>query len=244
MKLITWNIKVGQNADGSYPANKKSNLKRIAMTILNRGADIALLQEVDNGTVRSGRLNQAEYIQEYLKKAAGVNWEMVYEPTVYYKTGSFGICILSKCPVLDKQCCKFEYTGIEDRACVIVRIEENNKNIVIGTTHLTDENNRDLEEAPHQRYEAKCIKEKLAGYYNNPIIIGGDFNNTINSVTYQCMLENTFEMKDAGPFTGNSLVRADKKVDFIFYRYLSLAESQILDIAISDHKPLLFEFEL
>ena len=79
ISILTWNIKAGQNKEGSYPIIKTKNLNRIVDVIKDNKISIVCLQEVDAYTLRSGiSIHQAEYIANRLSLVTGRAWNFEY----------------------------------------------------------------------------------------------------------------------------------------------------------------------
>lgn len=115
IKILTWNLGwlMGKGSEGTdyQPRSKEyfeERLKRLAHEIIEWNPDIICLQEVDFGSHRSHKLNQAEYLAYeagYPYVAEAVSWEANYIPFPYWpfkrhfgrmKSGG---AILSKYPI-------------------------------------------------------------------------------------------------------------------------------------------------
>ncbi len=90
-------IRVGTyNIAGGVP---EFNLKKTAKAIKALEIDFIALQEVDNGTNRSGNINQVKE----LSKLTGYNY--IFSKAIDYDGGEYGIAVLSKYPIklIEKQ---------------------------------------------------------------------------------------------------------------------------------------------
>src|SRR5688500_18311962 len=82
IRVLVYNIHAGKDAGGV------DNLARVAEIVRSTRADIALLQEVDRGTTRSGRVDQPRV----LASLTGLN--VAFGKTLEYQGGDYGIAVL------------------------------------------------------------------------------------------------------------------------------------------------------
>jgi len=240
INILTWNIKVGQNKDGTYPVLKTDNLDRIASVIKDFKASIVCLQEVDAHTLRSGiGIHQAAYITNKLTLLTKKLWNYEYVISKNMNPGHYGNAILSCYPM--KAVLKVLLPRVkskENRSFLLTEVYVNNFSIYIGTFHLGLQGD--------QIFQAQKIKNVLKdnGYYNKKLILSGDLNAPENSDAYNIMLNHEFPMIDVGPKDICTLNcynnSSNPKIDFFFIRGLSTnnIRSQVLPIDISDHRPV------
>lgn len=243
IKAITWNIKAGKNSDDSYPKPKTTNLDKIVDVILSYGISIICLQEVDVFTIRSGGINQVEYIVNKLKKSTKINWYFKFHPALKFFTGFYGNAIISRFPLTTALKLNLpKVKGLEDRSFLLVNADLKFSAIYVGTFHLGLKGD--------QIIQAQMIKSVLkdTGYDKKKLLIGGDLNDVKYSKAYNIMKASNFSMKDAGPFN-NCTIQCynnpnDKKIDFWFTRNIPVnpLRSNILEVDISDHRPVLVKF--
>lgn len=239
ISIITWNIKVGQNKDGSYPKSKTQNLDRIVDIIRDSKASIACLQEVDAHTLRSGiRIHQAKYMANRLTRITGRPWNYKYMVSMKMKVGYYGNTILSSYPmevVLNLPLPRIK--GREERSFLLTKLHMDSFPIYVGTFHLGLQGD--------QAIQARKIKEALKdNNFTERIILAGDLNDIEDSTAYYIMLNQGFTMKDAGPYgvcTFNCFHdNSNPKIDFFFIRGFSNCKikSRVIPVDISDHRPI------
>jgi endonuclease/exonuclease/phosphatase family metal-dependent hydrolase len=88
IRLVTYNIHRAVGVDRQFAPD------RIAAILRRYNADIVLLQEVDRGAPRSGRMDLASYLArqlDYRYRAVGMN--------VYMRHGKYGNATLSRFPI-------------------------------------------------------------------------------------------------------------------------------------------------
>lgn len=238
INILTWNIKAGQNKDGSYPIKKTKNLNRIAEIVRDYGASIVCLQEVDAYTLRSDLIHQAKYIAHKLTLLTGRPWKYEYIVSRNMKPGYHGNAILSYYPM--DVILKVPLTRINDRenrSFLLTSIYVGGLSIYVGTFHLGLKGD--------QSFQAKKIKNVLKDKYSNEIVVlAGDLNAEEGSKAYYIMRYQGPPMLDAGPMGVCTLNCYDNynnpKIDFFFVRGLSTysLKAQVLAVDISDHRPI------
>ena len=236
---VTWNIKAGRNPDGSYPPKRNENLKRIAEKIAGCDASIACLQEVDLGTIRSGRINQAAFIADRLSELTGERWHYDYISSIKMMMGSYGNAIISRFPlttVLQQPLSK-KYSA-ENRSFILTRMDFYGGCLFIGNFHLGLKGDQPI--------QAAKIKQVLYSHEFNrgKLLIGGDLNQSEGEAAYNIMRKNKFAMEDSGPSGIGTLKREgvkSVKADFWFCRGVSMdtSRSMVIDSDISDHMPVM-----
>lgn len=240
INILTWNIKAGQNKDGSYPIKKTGNLDKIVNLIKDFKVSIVCLQEVDAYTLRSGlRIHQAAYIANKLTLATERPWNYEYIASKNMNPGYYGNAILSCYPM--ETILKIPLPRInskENRSFLLTNIYVDNLSIYVGTFHLGLQGD--------QVFQAQQIKNILNdnNYFNKRIILGGDLNAPEGSDAYHIMLNHGFPMIDVGP-PGVCTLNChnnfhNPKIDFFFIRGLSTynIKSEVLPLDISDHRPI------
>lgn len=158
LTIMTYNIHSGVGAD------LKLDLDRIADLVRDQGADIVGLCEVDQGTRRSGRVDQARYIAEKL------GYHYVYGPNFTYDGGAFGNAILSRYPIVSSTNHPLPNMHFnEPRGLLEAQIDVGGGTLNVFVTHL------DVEYADSRLAQARAVLEissKAAG----PKIVMGDLN--------------------------------------------------------------------
>src|SRR5688572_9946117 len=83
VRVMVYNIHAGKDATGA------DNLARVAALVRETNADIALLQEVDQGTRRSGNTDQPALLAER------TGFHVAFGSALDYDGGKYGVAILS-----------------------------------------------------------------------------------------------------------------------------------------------------
>ena len=155
MRIASYNIANGRDANYSFG--------ELAQDILDSGASIIGLQEVDQMTKRNGYRDTMKLLSQY------TGWKYyVYVPTIpNYQGGQYGIAILSKYPILSSD---YVYLPKKDdseeqRALLHAVIDVDSVEIDFYTTHC---------QQASILLQLNKINDQLTK--KNPYIITGDFN--------------------------------------------------------------------
>lgn len=158
IRIMSFNTHHSEQHDGTI------SIASIADKIITEGADVIVLQEVDNKTKRTNNVDQLAEIA----KLANLN---------YYKFGSFfdydggqyGMGIISRFPIIDSYNIPLP-EGPEPRTALMTTININGKKLNVVGVHLY----RSLEE---RTLQAKAIIEYVDSS-TLPLVVTGDFNTT------------------------------------------------------------------
>lgn len=193
--------------------------------------DIVLLQEIDRFHGRTGGIDQAAYLAESLgmNHAFGANVRSG-------GAGEYGVAILSRFEILGTR----NYLlpngpGGEQRGLLGVGVEIGGQEVRIYTTHLQNKI-VGLREA-----QARHIAGILAGE-ENPVILGGDMNATVNTATLAPLtrlLVDAWTVGSGPEGTGPN----GSRIDFLLASPTIVPQrAQVLRSGISDHARLYADF--
>jgi len=243
MRLLLYNIRYGVGDGSSSPLPlpgarylfaEAAELERITEFIGNCDPDVIGLVEVDTGSLRSGRVNQAEMIADKLGHYS------CYENK--YGEDSFNQIL----PIVRKQANaflaaprvhgeRFHYfdTGIKR---LIIELELDD--VAIFLVHLSLKYR-------HRQVQLRRLYE-LVTETEKPVIVAGDFN------TFWGEDEIFLFMKAAGLSNANTerlpsypTRRPRMELDFILHTAgIEITMFQVPEVPFSDHLPLLCDFEV
>ena len=242
MRLVLWNIRYAAGSGPSfhlplpgagYLRSNRKNLSRIMEFIRSYDPDIVGLLEVDTGSIRSG-VNQAEAIADALGHYSSYQCK--------YGESSFN----KRVPVLRKQGNaflaaprihgeRFHYfdTGIK-RLIIELELDE----LAVFLVHLSLKYR-------HRHYQLRHLHE-LIKKCPKPVIVAGDFN------TFWGEHEMYLFCEAAGMQSANIQRLPSypshsprKELDFILYgRGIEMLNFDIPEVRLSDHLPLVCDFEV
>ncbi len=243
MRLVVYNIRY---ATGTGPAfhlplpgagylrSNRRVLLGITEFLRAQDADVVGLIEVDIGSVRSGMINQAQFIAERLGHYS------IYE--CKYGTGS----INQRLPIIRKQANAFlaaprvhgERFHYFDSGIKRLIIELELENVCVFLVHLSLK-------FRHRQYQLRYLHD-LVQQATKPVIVAGDFN------TFWGTHELYLFMRASGLTSANEAglpsypAKAPRvELDFVLYsRGITLKQFQIPDIRLSDHRPLIVDFDV
>jgi len=243
MRFLLYNIRyaagIGKNFHlplpySGYLKNTDNNLIKIVEFIQASNPDVIGLVEVDSGSYRSSNSNQAKYIAETL------NYNHIFQSKYSQNSPA------SKVPVLNKQgnavlarqkilSNQFHYFNEGVKRLVI---ETEFDNLTVLLVHLSLKYRHRQYQLQHLYSIIKKIKK--------PIILAGDFNAFMGSKEHELFLAAT-RLKSANCFEEPSHPSRSPKrhLDYIFFSEgIRHKDFQIPQITLSDHVPLIFDFDV
>ncbi len=238
LRVLVLNIFAGKDAAGA------PNLDRVAALVRASGADIALLQEVDVGTRRSGGVDQPAVL------ASLTGFDAAFGSTLDYQGGKYGIAILSRWPIMRDSMIPLPISppqaraggAYEPRGALLAVIETPAGPLVILNTHLDasgDDRYRLQELATLVR-----TAESQRGL-GTPLLIGGDFNSRPDSEVIRRALASGWRDlwaecgggREGNTYPAHAPVR---RIDYLFVADAgTCSDARVLGEGISDHLGLL-----
>ena len=243
MKFLLYNIRYAAGIGrvfhlpvpySGYLKKTDGNFKNIIDFVVSVNPDIMGLIEVDAGSFRSGKNNQAESIA----------WELQHNHIYQSKYGTTSVA--QKVPVLNKQgnaiitnreivSQKFHYfnEGVK-RLVIELEVAE----CVVFLVHLSIK-------FRHRHYQLEAL-HKMVEQASKPVIVAGDFNVLWGDRELQLFLAAT-GLKNANSNGAPSHPgRAPRRqLDFIFHSPdIQVTSFNIPPVRFSDHAPLICEFEI
>jgi len=243
MRLLIYNIRyaVGAGPTPSRPVpaagylfGNRGNLDNITRFIKSKDPDIVGLIEIDIGSVRTGRVNQAEVIAESLGHYSSYECKYGEESVNQFL------------PILRKQANAFlaapRITGERfhyfDQGIKKLIIELELEDVAVFLVHLSLKYR-------HRHFQLRHLYELVKGS-RKPVIVAGDFN------TFWGENEIFLFMKAAGLKSANVSSQPSypsrsprMELDFILYgEGIEISNFDIPEVTYSDHLPLLCDFEV
>jgi endonuclease/exonuclease/phosphatase family metal-dependent hydrolase len=243
MRLLVYNIRYATGTGPSfhlpvpgagYLRSSRLVLERITDFIKGRDPDVVGLIEVDTGSIRSGMINQAEFIANHLSHFSTYQCK--------YGEGSLNQFM----PIVRKQANaflaaprvhgeRFHYfdTGIKK---LIIELEL--ENVAVFLVHLSLK-------FRHRHYQLRHLHQ-LVRRQTKPVIVAGDFN------TFWGEHEIYLFMQAAGLRSANRLGlpsyparKPRKELDFILYSDgIEISHFEMPNVQFSDHRPLVCDFDV
>ncbi|GAC1423845.1 MAG: hypothetical protein NVSMB57_16290 [Actinomycetota bacterium] len=126
------------------------------------------------------------------------------------------------------------HPGLERRSMVAARIGE----VTVATTHLGLVGDERVQHA--REIEAAVVPHV-------PLIVAGDFNEEPDAAAVSVLRAHLHDaFSDAGTGKGNTFpaVAADRRIDLVLYRGLTVISAEVVAVNASDHRPLVVELSL
>jgi endonuclease/exonuclease/phosphatase family metal-dependent hydrolase len=229
----------GSSAGGSPPSlrvmsyNIKhadlSSLEEIASVVLDDGADIVALQEVDKDAPRSGNVFQSYRLGQLTGMASSFRAALTMS-----EGGEYGLAVLSRFPILSSE--KLELTsGNEQRILVVWRIALPSGEIALANTHFglgTAER-----EVQAQETAAMLAGEPLA-------ILLGDLNEepggTVETTMSAFLTDVWLVAGDGTPGYTIPATTPNRRIDYIFVAsgWDAPFSAKVIATTASDHRPV------
>ena len=237
VRVLVFNIHAGKDAAGV------PNLDGVAALIETTGADLALIQEVDRGTKRSGVIDQPRVLSELTR------FPVAFGRSLDYDGGQYGIAALARggfvaqfSEPLPVEPVQARAGGShEPRSALVVVARTPRGNLTALNTHLDASR-----EEGYRLQEVNKVLELIDRSKKSrmPLIAAGDFNAEPASDVHKRMLASG--LRDAWMECGSGgglTYPADKPVKRIDYVFLAdplhCTDARVIDTRVSDHRPLL-----
>lgn len=242
LRVLVYNIHAGKDAAG------KPRVAELAALVRASGADVVLLQEVDQLTRRSGGVDQPREL------AATTGYRVAFGRTIDYDGGRFGIAILSRWPIVSDTMIPLDgappvggdNSRHEPRGALRVVMDAPQGRVTVIDTHLDAFGGNAWREQEADSLVRIVAAARAAG---ETVIVGGDFNSTPESAAQQVL--RAAAMRDAWPECGSGdgntfpASTPTKRIDFLFLNGATRCTSaSVLDTQLSDHRPLLVDVAL
>ena len=232
IRVLSYNIHHGEGID------RKLDLKRIARVILSVKPDLVALQEVDQNTDRTNKVDQPAELARMTKM------HVAFGGNIKFQGGQYGNAVLSKFPIRrHKNHALPNLDDGEQRGILEVEVEfTKGLAIALFATHL-DHRAKDRERIA----SARKINELVTSRRGTAALLAGDLNATPGSAT---LIEFSRQWKRANVKISPTVpVRTPtRQIDYVMFRVANgwrAVETRVLDEAVaSDHRAILAVFDL
>lgn len=231
LRVLTYNIRHGEGLDGRF------DLPRLAAIMNSAGADLIALQEVDQGTARTGGVDQ---IAE-LGRLTGMH--AVFGKAMDFQGGAYGVGVLSRLPVRRVQ--NRRLPGSPDREprtalTVDVDLGERGPRLQFTSTHL-DQGRDAMDKVAQASYLANTVSRGA----DDLGVLAGDLNTRSDTPALQILARRWTDMFVDPPPDESG--RPRRRVDYVLARPAAswrTTESRYVEAPLaSDHQPVLVVLE-
>lgn len=245
LRVLSYNIH-----KGFCIYNRNFTLHRIRDAIRETGADLCFLQEVvgENESFRSRIMNWPTESQfEFLADTIWPHYK--YGKNAIFPARHHGNAVLSKYPILNSENINISTNRFEQRGLLHCQIGFPEQNIALDlfNTHL---NLLHSSRVRQTEQIINWIENRVDA--TSPLILAGDFNDWQASLTPY--FHSRLGLRESFLETRGQHARTFPSpfpvvpLDRVYYRHLHVRSQQVLDLSpwvdLSDHLPLLVEFEI
>lgn len=237
VRVLVFNIHAGKDAGG------KDNIADLAALIRATRADIVLLQEVDRGTNRSGKVDQVQALMN------ATRFSGVFGRSLDYDGGQYGIAAFARHGFVFNETIDLPVTPVqtraggshEPRAALMTSAITRQGRLQALTTHL-DPSAEDTYRLQEAQLVLNIVRSRMS--VETPVVVGGDFNSEPESAVIRKLRDGG--LRDAWTECGKGdglTYPADqprKRIDYVFLTgALRCSAADVIDTKISDHRPVL-----
>lgn len=232
LRVMSYNIRHGRGLDGQV------DLARIAAVIRDVRADVVLLQEVDRGTERTDRRDLTAEL------AALTGMHGVFSRNIPYQGGEYGNATLSRFPVVawTNQRFRMLRPGEQRGLLQVTAAVPGHGRVQFWNTHI------DYRPDDAERLSNVTEINALLDRTSDPVILGGDFNDTPGSRVHAALggrWEDAWLAAGEGDGFTIPADRPAKRIDYLWTPHGSpwrAVRAWVPVTEASDHRPLVVEF--
>ena len=244
LRVVTYNIRHALGMDGVL------DLERIGAVLLAIRPDVVALNEVDQGLLRSRRVDQARALAEQL----GMHY--AFGPNLRFLGGAYGNAILSRFPIRSHENVHLKAKGREQRGLLHAVLDVDGAPLHVLTTHLEVR-------LPEIRDAQITEIAEYVRLLDGPVVLMGDFNSDAGmpklafpTLQDAWVVQRHYFPEAVGVSDGASQVGSPtfpsrsptKRIDYIFVsdHLLPTGPRSVRTIAsdASDHLPLVADLKL
>ena len=231
LRVLTYNIHHGEGTDGLL------DLSRTAGVITAAEPDLVALQEVDQETERTGRVNQVAELERLTRLHAA------FGKAMDYSGGAYGVAVLSRWPVSSTERHPLPASpDREPRVALTVHVKAGDRGPTLEFTSTHLDQGRDQQSRLEQ---AISLNRLLVN--DRTAILAGDMN-ARRDTDVMAILEGSWANASAAdPSPVTLFERPRLRGDHVLYRPMDqwrVVESHVIDEPVaSDHRPVLVVLE-
>jgi endonuclease/exonuclease/phosphatase family metal-dependent hydrolase len=234
VRVLQFNIHFGISREGVVDPGT------IAAEIRSVRPDLVSLNEVDAGTLRTGRLDEAAY----LARATGLH--AVYGPNLPWEGGLFGNAILTRYQVEDTQNLALPViSGLEPRGLLTVTVRVGGRTVSFSSTHLSDGDDGRVSRGLQAQEIATVVRQSSA-----PTIVAGDLNSEPSDLPVRILRQDLLDsQEEGGRGRGDTVPEPDPqgRIDYVLHdRSFAVVpgSTRVLPSASSDHRAVVTDLAL
>ncbi|MBI2497928.1 MAG: endonuclease/exonuclease/phosphatase family protein [Opitutae bacterium] len=253
-RFLTFNI---AHARGASPIHQslrtavglKANLRKIARLIERLQVDIVALQEIDQNSRWAGSFDHLAYLKAHTGLAHAVHGVTNRRPGFYQL--NYGNALLSRYPIHHHETVAFGRSLFGKKGFLFAEIDAPEGRLPLVNIHLNHNSRpRRLQQVAHLMRHLEDLGRHRAAHWRTPPMVCGDFNTPSHRPDATATLLGYFERTNNYtllPKTGHTFPSAwpARALDYVLLPEECRApRAKIVRSLLSDHQPVLVEFEL
>jgi endonuclease/exonuclease/phosphatase family metal-dependent hydrolase len=230
IRVASYNIRHGLGMDGVV------DLERVAEVLGGLDADVITLQEVDNGVLRTGGVDQAARLGRLLGMRA------FHGAFRAYQGGEYGMAILTRLPVREVRNHSIPPGPLGALTVLEVRVVAGPEapDVSVVGVHFY--------RSPEERLAQADSVTRIFGSVGRPVILAGDFNSRPGSLVIRRLRESWRRLPKEGDRFTFPADAPDREIDHVFVRppgVFEVVASRVVDERLaSDHRPVVVQLRL
>lgn len=232
LRVVSYNIRTG-----GVGMDDKRDLARQAAVLKALKPDIVLLQEVDVGAKRSGKVDTAGVIAEAL------GFKSYFTQAIPLQGGSYGVAVLTAFPAGPFTTQRF-LGGAEPRVALLLPVRvptsAGERELLVVCTHLDFRSDDEMEPCAKQLANVLAVEQR-------PVVLGGDMNFWPGSKVITALEKQLTLIPKTGERATYPADKPKSDIDHFFVRpaaAFKVRESRVVPESVaSDHRPILVELE-
>jgi len=234
LRVLQLNMHFGVGRTGDL------DLDALAQEIMAVRPDLVGLNEVDQATVRSRGLHEAQEL------ASATGLHAVYGPNLSWQGGLFGNAVLTRLPVVHSANHPLPVrSGLEPRGLLTVTVRHGGRTVSFSSAHLTD---GDIGETS-RILQAQAIAG-LVDHAAYPSIVAGDLNAAPDELSVRILRQHLLDAQELGGSGDGDTVpepAPQRRIDYVLYDdafAVVPGSTRVLPSASSDHRAVFTELTL
>ena len=212
----------------------KKNVSKISQFIRTKQIDIVGLQEIDNGSIRNRKFNQVDKVSDITE----LKFKKYAPEKTFLNFADDGNALISRFNFKNIKIIDLPYNK-EKRSLISANYKIKGKEFKVIVTHLGA-----WKFNKNERIQQMHTISEYVNSLNIPVILMGDFNCEPQDREFKLLLTKTNLKPLIDGATYKHMGKDCKYDNILISPEIKVIESKILDVNLSDHKPVYAELSI